>query len=158
MASLYELNSDFMKIQEMIESGDDGMQDTLESIDLAIEDKIEQTGRVIQNMKAEAEALKNEEKRLADKRKSIEIAIDRLKANIENGLATTGKDKLKTDLFTFAMQNSAPSVKVTDESLLPKRFYVPVDPRLDKTLLKEELKNSDLPGAELVQDRHLRIR
>jgi len=159
MSSLYELNKDFMQVQSMIEEGQEGLQDTLESIDLAIEDKLENIGKVIRNLDGEATALKNEEKRLADKRKSIEVNIKRLKDYSEDSLAITGKDKIKAGLFTFAMQNSAPSVKITDEQLIPKRYYNEPAPVLSKKAIGEMLKEGEsVPGAELVQGRHLRIR
>lgn len=158
MANLYELVEGFQQVQDMIENGEEGLQDTLESIDLSLEDKIEQTGRVIQNMKAEVEALKNEEKRLSDKRKSIEVNIDRLRNNIETGLAAKGTDKLKTDVFTFAMQNNGPRVKIHNDAEIPGDYFIEQEPKLDKKSLKETLKSSDIPGVELVQEKSLRIK
>ncbi|GIO18111.1 hypothetical protein J18TS1_12110 [Oceanobacillus oncorhynchi subsp. incaldanensis] len=161
MNSLYDLTQDFMQVQTLIDEGGEGLQDTLESINLAIEDKLENIGKVIRNLDGEIEMLKNEETRLADKRKALEANKDRLRMYVEDQLAITGKDKVKTGIFTFAMQNNAPSVKVTDEKLIPKRYFLPVEPKLDKKALKESLKEmgvESMPGAELVQGRSLRIR
>lgn len=159
MASLYELNDNFAQVQEMIENGQEGLQDTLESIELAIEDKLENIAKVIQNLNGEVTALKAEEKRLSDKRRSIENNIKNLRKYAENALIVTGKDKIKSGLFTFSLQKSAPSLKVIDEKLIPKKYYVAVEPRLDKNTIKEYLKNGEsVPGAELVQGRSLRIK
>ncbi len=161
MSSLYDLTQDFIQVQALIDEGGEGLQDTLESINLAIEDKLENVGRVIRNLEGEAEMLKNEESRLADKRKSIELNKQRLKSYVEDQLSIAGKDKIKTGLFTFAMQNNAPSLKITNEKLIDERFFVPVDPKLNKKELKESMKNlgfDSIPGAELVQGRSLRIR
>lgn len=161
MSSLYDLTQDFLEVQALIEDGGEGLQDTLESIDLAIEDKLENIGKVIRNLEGEAEMLKNEETRLADKRKSIELNKQRLKSYVEDQLTITGKDKVKTGLFTFAMQNNPKSVKVLDEKLLPRRLFIEQKPKLDKKALKEELKRigkNSMPGVELVQSRSLRIR
>jgi len=161
MSSLYDLTKDFLEVQALIEDGGEGLQDTLESIDLAIEDKLENIGKVIRNLEGEAEMLKNEETRLADKRKSIELNKQRLKSYVEDQLTITGKDKVKTGLFTFAMQNNPKSVKVLDEKLLPRRLFIEQKPKLDKKALKEELERigkDSMPGVELVQSRSLRIR
>jgi len=161
MSSLYDLTQDFKQVQTLIDEGGEALQDTLDSINLAIEDKLENIGKVIRNLDGEMEMLKNEETRLADKRKALETNKKRLKMYVEDQLAITGKDKVKTGIFTFAMQNNAPSVKVTDEKLIPKRYFLPVEPKLDKKALKESLKEmgvESMPGAELVQGRSLRIR
>lgn len=161
MSSLYDLTQDFLQVQSLIEEGGEGLQDTLDSIDSAIEDKLENIGKVIRNLEGEAEMLKNEETRLADKRKSIELNKQRLKSYVEDQLTITGKDKVKTGIFTFAMQNNAQSVKIMDEKLIPKRYFIPVEPKLDKKALKESLKEmgvDSMPGVELVQGRSLRIR
>lgn len=159
MSNLYTLTNSFMQIQTMIEDGQDGLNDTLESIDAAIEEKLENIGKVIRNLDGEVSALKSEEKRLADKRKSIENNIKRLKDYAEDNLTVTGKDKLKVGLFTFAMQKNPPSVQINDESLIPKRYYVPVDPRLDKSSIKDLLRSGEsVPGVELVRGKSLRIR
>ena len=69
--NLYELTDSYQKILQLIEDGGEGLEDTLESITDAIEDKADGYGKVIKNIEAQIEAIKNEEKRLADRRKSL---------------------------------------------------------------------------------------
>lgn len=156
---LYELNESFQQIQTLIEEGQDGLQDTLESIELAIEEKLENIGKVIKNLEAEANAFKEEEKRLADRRRPLENNIKHLKQYAENSMVVTGDKKIKAGLFTFAIQKNPPSVSVFNDVIVPKKYYVPVDPKLDKTKIKEDLKNGEnIPGVELKQSESLRIR
>jgi len=156
---LYELNEAFQNIQALIEDGEEGLEDTLESINLAIEDKLENIGKVIKNLEAEANAFKEEEKRLVERRRSIENNIKRLKQYAEDSLKTTGQRKVKAGLFTFAIQKNPPSVKIHDEKLIPEQFFIPVEPKIDKKTLKEMLQEgAEIPGAELVQGEGLRIR
>ena len=156
---LYELNESFQQIQTLIEEGQEGLQDTLESIELAIEEKLENIGKVIKNLEAEASAFKEEEKRLADRRRSLENNIKHLKQYAENSMVVTGDKKIKAGLFTFAIQKNPPSVSVFNDVIVPKKYYVPVDPKLDKTKIKEDLKNGEnIPGVELKQSESLRIR
>lgn len=159
MAKLYELNTAFQEVQSLIEDGQEGLQDTLESIELSIEDKLENIGKVYRNLEGEVAALKAEEKRLADKRKSIENNIDRLKAYSQDALAVTGKDKVKAGMFTFAMQKNAPKLIVLDENDIPKDYLIEQQPKVDKNLLKEAIKNGEkVPGVALEQGRSLRIK
>src|SRR5690606_32690570 len=69
--NLYELTGAYLQIQNMIEEGAEGLEDTLESLNDAIEDKAEGYGKIIRNLEAQANALREEEKRLADRRRSI---------------------------------------------------------------------------------------
>jgi len=159
MSSLYNLTKDFKQVQSLIDDGGEGLQDTLDSINLAIEDKLENIGKVIRNLDGEIEMLKNEETRLADKRKALETNKKRLKMYVEDQLTLTGKDKVKAGLFSFSMQNNAPSLIVVDENKIPKDYFIPSDPKLDKTAIKNAIKGGDdIPGAELVRGRSLRIK
>lgn len=44
----------------------------------------------------------------------------------------TGKEKFKTALNSYSIANNPPSLDVTDESLIPKQYYVEQQPKLDK--------------------------
>jgi len=159
LATLYELTSDFLQVQQMIEDGVEGLEDTLESINLALEDKLENIGKVIRNLESEVNQFKEEEKRLADKRKAIENNIKRLKDYAEQSMIATGNKKLKTGIFTFAIQKNPPSINVVDEKLIPKKYFVPVDPKLDKKSIQQSIKDGELvPGVQLIQREGLRIR
>ena len=50
-------------------------------------------------------------------------------------------------------------MNITDERILPEDYLIQQPPKVDKTLLKEALKNGvEVPGAELKQTEGLRIR
>ncbi|CDQ22620.1 siphovirus Gp157 family protein [Halobacillus karajensis] len=159
MASLYELHGNYLELQQMIEDGHEGLEDTLQSIEDAIPVKLENTARIIRNLEAENEMYKAEEKRLADRRKSNENSIKRLKEGIQMVMESSGNKKVKTPLFSFGIQNNPPSVHVTDDTAIPKDFFIPVDPKLDKKMILKLLKEGNqVPGAELKQSESLRIR
>jgi|SRR5690625_1999315 len=156
---LYELNEMFQNIQTLIEDGQEGLEDTLESINLAIEDKLENIAKVIKNLEAEAKAFREEEKRLAERRRSIENDIKRLKEYAEETLRTTGNRKIKTGLFTFAIHKNPPSVQVFNETIVPKEYFIIPEPKLDKKKIQEAIKNGEsVAGVELKQTESLRIR
>lgn len=157
--NLYELTGNFQQVQSMMDEGAEGLEDTLESIELSIIDKLDNIGKVIRNKEAEIEAFKSEEKRLAEKRKTIENNIKNLKLYAESALKATGERKIKAGVFTFSIQKNPPSVVINNEKLIPKRFYVPVDPKLDKKTIKDLLKNGEsVPGVELIQGEGMRFR
>ncbi len=120
--NLYELTAVYQRLQDQIESGED-YDGILEVIGDEIETKADGYARVIRNMEAEAAAFKAEEKRLAEKRKVCENAVTRLKQNLFDSMKATGKEKFKTDLFSFAIQKNGGKipviVDVKDTSELP---------------------------------------
>lgn len=120
--NLYELTSTYQELQNGIENGED-FEGILEVINDELEAKADGYARVIRNMEAQASAFKEEEKRIAEKRKRLESGVDRLKQNLFESMKATGKTKFKTDLFSFAIQKNGGKipviVDVKDTSELP---------------------------------------
>lgn len=157
--NLYKLSEAYQQIQNMIEDGAEGLGDTLESLNDAIEDKAIGYAKVIKNLEAKAKAIKEEETRLADRRKSLENNIKRLKTSLEQAMIDLNKKRIETDLFNFNIQKNPPSVEVLNEKEIPENYFVPVDPKLDKKAILADLKNGvEVPGAEFKQTEGLRIR
>lgn len=156
---LYELTTNYVSLMEMAEEMDaTTLQDTLESIEEEIHDKAENIAKLIKNINADVDALKSEEKRLADRRKSLENKVTHLKEYLQNQLEVAGLDKVKRPTLTVSIQNNPPSVKVIDEKLLSD-YMIPVEPKLDKKAILTALKEGmEVSGAELVQGRSVRIR
>ena len=159
MATIYELQGAYAQVQQLIVEGAEGLEETLESIEGAIEDKLESYAMVIRNIESDVEGLKAEEKRLADRRRVMENGIKRMKGNMQDAMSSTGEKKIKGEKFTFTIQKNPPSLKVLDESIIPKEFFVEVAPSLDKKAVMERLKaNEEIPGAQISQGESLRIR
>lgn len=157
---LYELTDDYLKLMEMAEELDEEtFQDTLESIEDAIEEKVEKTAFLIRNLEADVIAIKEEEKRLKDRRQALENKIQRMKDYLFEQLEKAGIDRVKRPLITVSIQNNPPSVRVVNEELIPSHFMIPQPPKLDKKGILEKLKHGEnVPGVELAQGRSLRIR
>src|SRR5690554_3648844 len=93
---LYELSQAYQNLLDMQDELDkQTFADTLESIQDEIEYKAENTAKMIRAMEAEAKALKEEEERLAHRRKLIEKRIKWLKEYLIENLEIAGKDQVK---------------------------------------------------------------
>ena len=164
MSTLYELTNEWMMLMEMAEDPDieeDVFMDTLEGIEGEIEMKADGYAKVIRQLEHDAEACGTEAKRFTEKKKFLENKIDRMKKSLQGAMETTGKTKFKTELFSFNVQNNPASVIVeADIKDIPERYLKPVDPKIDKELMKKDLKaGANLDGvAHLVQTRGLRIK
>lgn len=156
---LYELTDNYNQVLDMIEEGAEGLEDTLASIDEAIEQKAENTAKIIKTIEANASVLREEEKRLADRRRALENQVDGMKSFLESELRKAGKDKVKGLILTIAIQKNPPSLNVTDEAKIPTDYFIPQPAKLDrKTLLSYLKEGNSLDGAEIVQGESLRIR
>lgn len=120
--NLYELTAVYQRLQDQIEAGED-YEGILAVIGDEIEAKADGYARVIRNMEAQVEGFKTEEKRIAEKRRRLEAAVEKLKQNLFESMKATGKEKFKTDLFTFAIQKNGGKIPVIidvkDTSELP---------------------------------------
>ena len=160
MVKLYELTHQYKQLQDMADDLDPlTLQDTLEAIEESIEDKAENTAKLIRSWEAEAKAIKEEEKRLADRRKALENRISNTKAYLFEQMEIAGLDKVKRPTLTVSIANNPPSVEVIDPDLIPSLFMIDQEPKIDKKAILEALKNgSEIDGCALKQDKGLRIR
>lgn len=140
MSRLYELTADILALQEMLENPLDDEQvllDTLEGVEGEYELKLEAYCKVIKNLEADMDALKAEAKRLTDKRKVLENNVNRLKKAMFDSMKATGKDKVKGQLFSVAIQKNGGKLPVimaddADTSKLPDNLVIVTEsPALD---------------------------
>ena len=156
--NLYELSTAFQQVQNM-DLDPEVMQDTLDSIEDAIENKAENIAKLIRNLESDVAAYKEEEERLKTKRQATENKVKWLKTYLEDNMKLSGKTKFKSGMFNFSIQKNPASVNITDEKIIPEEFLIQQPPKVDKTSLKEILKRGiEVPGAELKQTEGLRIR
>lgn len=156
---IYELTDAYQQIITLMEEGDAvDLADTLESIEEALEVKLENTAKVIRTIEAEAAALKAEEDRLKKRRSVLENNADRMKQYIFEAMQTTGKERLKGVHVTLRLQNNPPSVRMINDKAIPAHYLVEQSPTVDKKAVLADLKNGiAVEGAELKQDKSLRI-
>ena len=108
MSRLYELTSDLLVLQEMLEDtvDDQVLLDTLDAVQGEYEVKLEAYCKVIKNLEADVEALKKEAKKLTEKAKVLENNRDRLKKAMFDSMKATKTAKVKGTLFTVAIQRN----------------------------------------------------
>ena len=159
---LYELTENYRNLQDLLENPEidqDLITNALDEVGEQLEEKSENIAKLIKTLEVEVTGFKAEEKRLADRRKTLENRITGLKSYINAAMKATGKKKFKGQLFSFNIQKNPLSVNITDSTLIPKEYFVEQEPVLDKKTVLAELKNGVIvPGAELKQTESLRIR
>ena len=159
---LYELAENYLNLQELLENEEidqEMITKALDEVGGELEDKAENIAKLIKTLEVDINGYKAEEKRLADKRKSLENRVKSLKEYLDSAMKLTGKKKFKGQLFSFNIQKNTPSVNILDDELIPEKYFIEQDPVLDKKSLLADLKNGEeIPGAEIKQTESLRIR
>lgn len=162
MATMYELTGEYRELLALAGDPDidpQALNDTLEAIQGEIEEKADCTAVIINELTEEAEKIKAEETRLYKRRKAFENHAARLKDGLYNAMKTVGREKFKTTLFSFNIQNNPVKLVIDDESKVPKEYLIEQAPKVDNTALKEYLKNGNTCSyAHLEQTEGLRIK
>ncbi|MEK8131392.1 siphovirus Gp157 family protein [Paenibacillus filicis] len=155
---LYKISDNMVAVLELIESGQDGLEDVLEALNLSFEDKAENISKLYRSLLADRDACKAEAHRLSERAKHFDGQAERLKSYLEVQMQKIGMDKVTSSLFKIRLQMNPPSVVITDQSLLPGEYYTYPQPQVSKTKIKEDLTSGvEVPGAELKQEKSLRI-
>ena len=163
---LYELTSEWRRIAEIafaeMEEGElpaDLMQQ-LAATEGDIDAKLAACCRIVKEMDASKEAFNVEASRLKLKASRCDAHAESLKRYMKERMEACDFTKREVDsLFTVAIQNNPPSVKVNDSESVPTSWDLPQDRKLDLKGIKDAIKSGvPVPGCEIVQGTHLRIR
>lgn len=151
---------DIAEIYENLENIDDevAVSAAMDSVDAALEEKLESTAKVIRNLEAEADGLEAEEKRLKARKMAVRNRIESIKGYVQGNLEAMGKDKVTSGIFKWSIQANAPSVNILDESLIPDDYWK-IERKPMKTEIKKAMEAGELTeGVELVRTKSLRLR
>lgn len=169
MPKLYELTESYRKFNDYVNDAldsedltEDDIQlyiDSLDAIQDTIEIKVENIAKFMKNIEGDIAAYKEEEKRLAKKRKYLENKFDGLKSYTQSTLESAKIEKVKAGTFNVRLQNNPPSVEIIDNKVIPAAYR---EAQPDKILNKEilaDLKDGKIIDGARIADvkRHLRI-
>ena len=168
MASIYELNAEFSTLWQLMEDGtleDEALIGAFECAKEDLADKLEGYCKFIKNLESDIAGLKEEEKRLATRRKTMENTVERSKAAMQKAMTIAGEKKIPAGSFTCSIQANPPKVVIDEQYLenIPEKYLIPQEPTINKKLMLEDLKENfntpELEGiAHLESGESLRIR
>lgn len=153
---LFELNEKFDAIVAMIEDDDNGIDeqvliDTLESIELDRDLKLDNLATLIERNNAYINAYAENQKKLQAAKKQLQTANDRFQWYMTQTMDHAGMKELKTENHMLRPRNYNASVVVDDTSVIPDRYMVTkttVTP--NKTAIRKALKaGEEVPGVHV---------
>lgn len=152
---LYELTEAYKNIYEL---EDESLNEALDTIKGAIEEKAVNMAYVIKNIDGDIDAIDKEINRLQERKKSAKSKQTSLKNYLKGSMEQLGIKKLKTPVFSFNIQKNAPALTVEDNSKIDDKFFI-IEKTLDKKAIKEAIKQgAEIEGVSLKQSESLRIR
>ena len=170
MPLLYKLAAEFAALYDIDpddpECGipEEALIDTLEAMEMGLNDKLINTGRLVKSLKGEVEAIRAEEQRLARRRRAMERRIESITAYAMDAMVATGKTTVDDATCKLVIRNNPESVRIVDFEALREDPRTPWKPekfdedRLAKTELKAMLQAGEVfDGAELQRTKRLAI-
>ncbi len=157
--NLYEMTAAANNLYELLTASEIDEQifkDTLEA--MGTSEKLESYCKIIRQLEADAETFKAEKVRFADKQKTAENSVERMKLAIINFMKAEGKEKEKTNLFAISLSKSK-AVEITDEKKIPTQYLIEQAPKIDKSSIRAELMaGGEVAGAVLKINEGVRIK
>lgn len=165
--NLYEISSNYLQALENVfvdeETGEVKGWVELEAMEGDFANKAEAVALYIKNLGAEAEAIKNEEKALADRRKRAEKKADNLKIYLAENMQNVGSERLSTPKVALSFRKS--TVVEIDDRFRDwalengEQFLKYKDPEVDKAAVKKAIQNGvEIKFAVLVDKQNLQIK
>lgn len=141
---------------EIVEGTD--LEALINEVEMQLDTKLENIACFIKNLKADAEALKQEKLNLAQRQKVVENKAERLQNYLSTFLQAKEIPKFETPKCKVSFRKST-TVNITDEKKIPKKYLTVVkETKIDKNELKKYLKTNECEGANLVENQNIQIK
>ena len=152
--TLYEIDSAYQNLYEAYEAAEteedkNAILDTLDSLDGALEVKLENYGKMYKNAMSDYEALKAEKQRLEKRMKTAQNLALKLKESVKSCLEWHGKSKFTAGIFKYTVRKNPPSVVVDDIKALPSKYVSVVYKPLNSDIKKALADGEDIQGVHL---------
>lgn len=159
--NLYEIANEyrnvFDQLSEIPDLNNEIISDTLSPIKGEFNDKAINLTSYFRNLEADANAIKEAEVMMAQRRKSIESKIENLKKYLKSQMQATGITKISCPYFSVTLSKTKSIVKILDEKKIPSNFISVTTTITEKPDKDKILKSGGCEGAEIVENYALRI-
>lgn len=159
--TLYQLTDKYLQVLDNIDEYEDDniFQTALDSLTGELENKAVNVAMYIRNIESTAEAIKQAELQMENRRKLLESKIDRIKQYLLDNMQKTGIQKIECPYFKIAIRQNPESLIVDPLAQIPDEYYKQPPPPakvLDKATLKKDIQQGLIvDGCKL--ERKLRV-
>lgn len=139
--SLYNITNGFAQLMSNDEITDEVKAKIEEELTVLLEQK---SGNIIgftKNIELTIEAMKSEEKRIADNRKALENKLTNFKEYVKDCMVKADIPKVETELGTISIAKNPISCEVVNEEIIPNKFKTEVvTTKIDKKAILDNFK------------------
>ena len=159
MTTLYELSAAYRALSDRLSDTDmppEAIADTLDGEAGDLEDKVTNTAKVIQNMRAEAKAIREATMSMLARAEATDKRADALATYLLSNMQLADMQKVKSPWFVVSLKTSKRTI-IDDESLIPDDYLreipaVAASTAPDKALIKSAMQDGFVvPGAHIEQ-------
>lgn len=164
MASLYEIDRDIQAfIDGLFEMADENGEcdidmDILEDLKEQRQTKLENIALYIKNLASDAQAIKEEEITLAERRKRLERKCERLKGILVRSMMENNEKELSSARYCAKIRDSK-ATEVFDMNSLPNEYLkMKIEYSPDKTAIKKAIEaGTEVAGARIIVNHNLKL-
>ena len=139
--SLYQITNAFPMLMSQEEMTEEDKKKVEKELTELLQQKSQNLIGYTRNIELTIEAMKNEEKRISEQRKTLENRLTKFKEYVKECMEQGGFTKLETPLGTLNIAKNPPSVEIINEDEIPSEYKTEiVTVKVDKTAIKEYFK------------------
>ena len=160
--SLYQITNAFPQLMANEEISEEDKSKIQEELTVLLQQKSQNIIGYSKNIELTIDAMKVEEKRIADQRKALENRLTKFKEYVKECMESNGITKIETVLGTLTIAKNPISVEVVDEDEIPSEYKQEVvTTKVDKKAIADNFKaTGEIPdGINIItQKTSLRIK
>lgn len=158
--SLYTITNAFPALMEQEEMTEEEKTKVEEELTTLLNKKSQSIIGYVKNIELTIEAMKTEEKRISDNRKTLENRITKFKEYVKDCMEKGGFSKIETELGQLSIAKNPMSVEIENEDEIPSEFKQEiVTTKIDKTAIKNHFKETgEIVGGVKIIDNKTSLR
>lgn len=158
--SLYNITNAFPVLMEQEELTEEDRVKVEEELTLLLQQKSQNTIGYVRNIELTIEAMKNEEKRISEQRKTLESRLIKFKEYVKECMEKGGFTKVETEIGSLTIAKNPLSVEIINENEIPTEFKQEIiTTKIDKTAIKEHFKSTgEIPAGVNINTQNTSLR
>jgi signal transduction histidine kinase len=157
--TLYSITNRFAELMEKTENDElteEEYNELLQDLTKELQNKSSNIIGYIQNTESIINAIKDEETRLEEMRKTAEKRLDKFKNYVKENMEKLNITKIETPLGSLNITKNPMSVEIENEELIPEEFIkIVTSKKIDKTAIKNHFKETGeiVEGTSIINNK-----
>ena len=160
--SLYQITNAFPQLMANEEISEEDKAKIEEELTILLQQKSQNIIGYSKNLELTIEAMKHEEKRISEQRKTLENRVLKYKNYVKECMEQNGITKIETPLGTLSIAKNPISVEIVNEDEIPSEYKQEViTTKVDKKAIADNFRDTGeiIPGVNInTQNTSLRIK